>query len=51
LVVLGNGATTRGFRVADDDKKLFYVAITRGVLRWTIVATRGDESPLLAALG
>lgn len=44
-------ATARGFPGTDDDKKLFYVAITRGVLRWTVVAPRGDETPLLASLG
>jgi len=45
------GANARHFGDDPEAQRLFYVAITRGVSRWTIIATRGQESPLVASLG
>jgi superfamily I DNA/RNA helicase len=45
------GATARSFRPTDEDRRLFYVAVTRAVGAWTFVTPRGEESQLLATLG
>jgi superfamily I DNA/RNA helicase len=46
------GATADVFDPADHERRrLFYVAITRARTSWEIIAPRGNETPLLAALG
>ena len=44
------GATSRNFSASEEDKRTFYVAITRGVRRWAIVASEGSQSELINAL-
>lgn len=44
------GATARWFAATDEDRRTFYVAITRGVRRWVVIAPRGSESELVGTL-
>ena len=48
-VILVN-AGARHFADNDDDRRLFYVAITRASKRWLIIAPEQDPSPLLGSL-
>lgn len=34
----------------DEQRRLFYVAVTRGSRRWVVLAPTGDPSPLLRHL-
>jgi len=45
------GANRRHFSDDPDSRRIFYVALTRGIKRWIVIATEGQESPLVGALG
>ncbi len=46
-VVIANGSE-RFYSDSEDDKRLFYVAITRATRDWTIIRPDNDASPLIA---
>jgi DNA helicase-2/ATP-dependent DNA helicase PcrA len=49
-VVIVVNAGERQFGDNEADRRLFYVAITRGARRWVVIAPEQDPSPLVRAL-
>ncbi len=43
-------ASNRFLPDSEEARRLFYVALTRGAKRWTLIYPEGDESPLVAHL-